>query len=350
MKIFHCDHCQGLVFFENVRCVTCGHALAYLPDAGIVASLERGADGTWRARNAVAQGWEYRLCRNYDQANVCNWAVAKGDKHELCVSCRLTRVIPDLKVAGNREAWYKLEVAKRRLVYGLLGLRLPVRSKEEDGAGLAFEFLADSGAGTLRTGHENGVVTINVAETNDAWREWTRNQLNEPYRTVLGHFRHESGHYYWDRLIKNGGRLEAWRKLFGDEQRDYTQALQEHYTNGAPANWQERFVSEYASAHPWEDWAETWAHYLHMVDTLEMAGACGLTLQPWRPDEPQLLQRDPGLGTFEQMMREWPALTYVLNNLNRGMGLPDGYPFALSEGAMGKLRFVHDAIAGKKGA
>ena len=347
MKIFHCDHCQQLVFFENVRCVTCGHALAYLPDAGVVASLEEAGNGTWRARSAVAQGWEYRLCRNYNQANVCNWAVAKGDGHELCVSCRLTRVIPDLKVAGNREAWYKLEVAKRRLVYGLLSLRLPVRSQEEDAGGLAFEFLADSGAGTLRTGHDEGVITINVAETNDAWREWTRNKLNEPYRTVLGHFRHESGHYYWDGLIKRGGRLEAFRQMFGDERRDYTHALEEHYATGAPTDWAARYVSEYASAHPWEDWAETWAHYLHMVDTLEMAAACGLTLQPWRRDEPQIAARGPGLGTFEQMARDWMALTYLLNNLNRGMGLPDGYPFALSEGAVGKLRFVHEAIMGK---
>jgi hypothetical protein len=344
MKIFHCDHCQGLVFFENVKCLTCGQALAYLPEAGRVATLKQGKGGRWWAGER-----EYRLCKNYNQANVCNWAVEAGDGHEFCGSCRLTRVIPDLKVAGNREAWYKLEVAKRRLVYGLLGLGLPVRSLEEDPQhGLAFEFLEDPGTGTLKTGHENGVIVINVAETDDAWREQTRNMLNEPYRTVLGHFRHESGHYYWDRLIKFGPRLKAFRGLFGDERQDYAVALQQHYALGAPGDWMQRFVSEYASAHPWEDWAETWAHYLHIVDTLEMAGACGLTLEPARRDEPQLTARDSRAGTFEQMMKDWSALTYVLNNLNRGMGLPDGYPFALSQGATGKLRFVHETVMGRQ--
>jgi hypothetical protein len=339
MKIFHCDHCQGLVFFENVQCLTCGQALAYLPDAGRVGSLEDKGNGKWRAL-----GREYRLCKNYNQANVCNWAVEGGDGRELCWSCRLTRVIPDLKVQGNREKWYRLEVAKRRLVYGLLALGLPVRSKAEDPArGLAFEFLADTGSGVV-TGHENGVIVINIAEADDAWREQTRRELGEPYRTVLGHFRHESGHYYWDRLIKNSVRWDGFRELFGDERSDYRAALERHYAQGAPGDWPQRFVSEYASAHPWEDWAETWAHYLHIVDTLEMAVACGLTLKPARRDEPRLAARDAQGATFEQMMQDWLALTYVLNNLNRGMGMPDGYPFALSEEAMEKLQFVHETI------
>jgi hypothetical protein len=345
MKIFHCDHCQGLVFFENVRCLSCGHELAYLPDVADLASLEPAGNGKWHARNSLAQGHEYRLCQNYDQANVCNWAVTEPDGHAFCVSCRLTRVIPDLNVPGNKEGWYKLEVAKRRLVYGLLALGLSVRSQEEDPqTGLAFEFLANTHAEKVRTGHNQGVITVNVAEADDVLREKARNQMHEPYRTVLGHFRHETGHYYWDRLIRDSPRLEACRQLFGDDRRDYGEALQRHYAQGASADWQERFVSAYASSHPWEDWAETWAHFLHIMDTLEMAAACGLILNPARQDEPQLAARDTQVETFEHKMQDWLALTYVLNNLNRGLGQPDSYPFVLSQTVVGKLKFVWETV------
>jgi hypothetical protein len=347
MKVFHCDHCQGLVFFENVRCLTCGHALAFLPDVADVCSLEEAGNGKWRTVAKAAQGREYRLCRNYDRENVCNWAVAAADGHEYCASCRLTRLIPDLTVAGNKEAWYRLEVAKRRLVYSLLGLRLPLLSKEEDPQrGLTFEFRADTAGGRVVMGHENGVIVINIAEADDAWRERTRNLLHEPYRTLLGHFRHESGHYYWDRLIKNGPRQGDFRRVFADERQDYNQALQIHYGRGAPTDWPKWYVTEYASAHPWEDFAETWAHFLHMADALETAAACGLTLRPARGDEPKLPAYTDGRAAenFERMVADWRTLTYVLNNLNRGMGLPDAYPFALSDGAVGKLRFVWETI------
>jgi hypothetical protein len=264
----------------------------------------------------------------------------------------LTRVIPDLSRPGHQEAWYKIEVAKRRLVYTLLELGLPLRSKLEDPErGLAFEFLADPddpSAPRPLTGHADGLITINLAEADDAERERRRLAMHEPYRTLLGHFRHEVGHYYWDVLIAGSPRQDAFRRTFGDERADYAQALQAHYQQGAPADWQQRFVSHYASAHPWEDWAETWAHYVHMVDTLETAASCGLALKPRRTDEPAL-QTDPrrGLpGTFEQMVEDWFPLTYVLNSLNRCLGMPDGYPFVLSDQQIAKLRFVHETIAG----
>jgi hypothetical protein len=170
--------------------------------------------------------------------------------------------------------------------------------------------------------------------------------MHEPYRTLLGHFRHESGHYYWDRLIQKSSRIDPFRKLFGDERKEYGPSLQEYYNQGAPAEWQERFVSAYASAHPWEDWAETWAHYLHMTDTLETAAACGLSLRPRRSDEP-VLKATPSPDrseSFDQLIASWFPLTYLLNNLNRGLGLPDGYPFVLSTPAIDKLRFVHETI------
>lgn len=351
MKVFDCDHCGQLVFFENVFCLSCGHALAYLPDLGVIGSLEPLGDGLWRSPLPEAAGHSYRLCSNYSQLNVCNWAVPSSDPNPLCRSCRLTRVIPDLSRPGNKEALYKLEVAKRRLVYTLLALNLPLVCREEDDrAGLAFEFLADPDdpdEPRVLTGHAEGLITVNIAEADDAERERRRLLLHEPYRTLLGHFRHESGHFYWDRLIRDTQWIDHFRSMFGDERADYGQALQLHYTNGPPGNWQERFISAYAAAHPWEDWAETWAHYLHMTDTLEIAAACGVQLQPRHPSAPSLSGvpdpvRDP--RSFDTLMTSWLPLTYMLNNLNRGLGQPDAYPFVLSQAVTEKLRFVHRTI------
>jgi hypothetical protein len=354
MNVFHCDHCQQLVFFENTVCVSCGSTLAYLPDLDQMGSLEPAGDGLWRSPLPEAEGRRYRLCDNYMRQNVCNWAIPASDAHLHCPSCRLTRVIPDLSRPGNKEAWYKLELAKRRLVYSLLMLGCPVENKEDDPEhGLAYEFLASPDgpdAQPVLTGHAEGVITLNFAEADDVERERRRLNLHEPYRTLLGHFRHEVGHYYWDRLIRDSPRIDLFRVRFGDERQDYAQALQRHYQQGAPADWQQRYVSAYASSHPWEDWAETWAHYLHMTDTLETAAACGLSLRPQRTDEPTLKTPPPAPGSrrfasFEKVIESWFPLTYVLNNLNRGMGLPDGYPFVLSAPAVDKLRFVHETLA-----
>lgn len=357
MRVFHCDHCRQLVFFENVFCVKCNHSLAYVPDLGVVGSLEPIGDGLYTSPLKRAAGRKYRMCQNFTEHNVCNWAVRAEDEHPLCESCRLTRVIPDLSKPGHKESWYKLEVAKRRLVYTLLNLKLPVLNRIDDPKrGLAFEFLADpepeegKDPTPVLTGHANGVITINVAEADDAEREKRRLQLHEPYRTVLGHFRHEVGHYYWDRLIANSQHLDAFRTIFGDERADYGESLQKHYNNGPPPDWQDRCVSAYSTAHPWEDWAETWAHYLHMVDTLETGAACGVSLRPPRKGEPTVRTVPDPLDDqpepFEDLIESWLALTYMLNNLNRGLGLPDGYPFVLSVPAIAKLKFVHEVIAG----
>jgi hypothetical protein len=298
----------------------------------------------------------YRLCANNVWHYVCNWAVPADDPDPLCRSCRLSRVIPNLSRPENKVAWYKLEVAKRRLVYSLLELGCPVRNKFEDPVhGLAFEFLADPddpNAPRILTGHVNGVITINVAETDDVERERRRLVLHEPYRTLLGHFRHESGHYYWDRLIKDTDRIDDFRARFGDERSDYARALQDHYERGPTMYWQSWFVSEYASVHPWEDWAETWAHYLHLTDTLEMAAACGLSLRPRRSDEPELPATPDPTGAdgnpFDRLIKGWFPLTYMLNSLNRCMGLNDAYPFVLPNPAIDKLRFVHETIMATK--
>jgi hypothetical protein len=358
MKTFHCTHCQNLVFFENVRCLNCGHSLAFLPDFGFMGALSERPDGLWRAELDAADSRGYRLCANYDQVSVCNWVVPAGDSSAFCGSCRLNRVIPDLSSERNRVAWFRLEMAKRRLLYTLLGLWLPIEPKATvDGPGLAFEFLEDSTHGDAKrvfTGHDNGLITINIAEADDVHREKERTLQKEPYRTLLGHFRHEIGHYFWDRLISNAPKLGAFRELFGDERADYQKALERHYAEGPPARWEQDFISAYATMHPWEDWAESWAHYLHMVDALETAGAAGLALRPKRSDEPRMQPPpdplNPHHRDFDAMIESWLSLTYVLNNFSRGLGLPDTYPFILSAPAIRKLRFIHTTIDEYRGA
>jgi hypothetical protein len=350
MKTFHCNHCDHLLFFENTTCLGCGRQVAYLPDVALMSSLDPLPDGNWRSPIPEAEEKTYWLCKNYTDEQVCNWAIPSSDPQSLCLSCRLTRAIPDLSQDGHRQAWYRLEVAKRRVLFTLLQRELPLRSLEEDPVqGLTFEFKADTGEGEVLTGHANGVITINVAEADDVERERQKKAVHEPYRTIVGHIRHEVGHYYWQRLISTTAEIDTFREMFGDERKDYAAALQAHYEQGAVSNWQDNFVSAYASSHPWEDWAETWAHYLHMVDALETAAACGLSLRPRHPDEPSMTKVPstvpPGKLEFASLINHWFPLTYALNNFNRGLGLPDAYPFVLSAPAIAKLQYVHDVIS-----
>ncbi|TFV86939.1 hypothetical protein E4K72_22770 [Oxalobacteraceae bacterium OM1] len=347
MRTFHCDKCGQQVFFENVRCENCGGLLGYEPERRAIFTFEPDGEHRWRSLHPADAGRLYKKCVNYEQQNVCNWMLPADSPDALCASCRLTRVIPNLSNEKNHLYWQRLETAKRRLLYTLWDLRLqPPPKQGEDDGGLAFEFLESTEHGHVTTGHANGVITINVAEADPAHRERTREQMHEPYRTLLGHFRHESGHYYWDRLIANSAYLEPFRTLFGDEQEDYAEALQRHYRDGPSANWAERYISAYATMHPWEDWAETWAHYLHMIDTLDTAHATGMQLQPQHPGEPALaLETHPvGEADFTELMNAWFALTYALNSLNRSVGMPDAYPFMLSTPVIDKLRFVHDVV------
>jgi hypothetical protein len=247
------------------------------------------------------------------------------------------------------EAWGRLETAKRRLLYTLLGLGLPVEPRDASGRGLAFVFARDSEEERVFTGHADGVVTINAAEADDPTREAVRRDMGEAYRTLLGHCRHEIGHYYWDRLVRDGPWLERVRARFGDERADYARARERHYASGPPADWPSSHVSAYASMHPWEDWAETFAHYLHMVDTLETARSYGLALRPAPVDGaalPGVSARRLDFDDFDDLVTAWVPLTLALNSLNRGMGLPDLYPFVLSPDAVRKLQLVHDVIDG----
>ncbi len=352
MKLFKCQGCGQIVYFDNVRCEACGRALGYLPNTMTVTALEPEGDA-WSA--LAVRGTPVRLCDNASHG-ACNWLVAADGTAALCLACRHNRTIPDLTDPRNLRRWQKIEAAKHHLFYSLVRLDLPLPNRIDDPEhGLAFDFLAESpdptGPGVM-TGHDNGLITIALAEADDAERERRRTLMQEPYRSLLGHFRHEVGHYFWDVLVRDGGRLEECRTVFGDDTRDYTAALEAHYRDGAPADWQQHYVSQYASTHPWEDWAETWAHYLHIVDTLEMARAFGITVQPrLTRDETfsaviDLDPYNPDAGMTE-IVDAWLPLTFAMNSLNRAMGNPDLYPFVLSSAVVGKLAFVHAVVHGR---
>ncbi|HXJ22682.1 MAG TPA: putative zinc-binding peptidase [Polyangia bacterium] len=351
MKIFTCAVCGQTLYFENTTCGKCGHALAFLPDRGVLTAVDSAPNDALVAVDRKLAGAKYRPCGNQVDHGACNWAVAFDDDDRFCVACRLNQMIPNLADPNAMEAWLKLERAKRRLVYTLMELGLPVEPRGEGERGLAFSFMQDEpGQEKVFTGHNDGLITINIAEADAPFREKTRQELGEAYRTLLGHFRHEIGHYYWDRLIEGSKYLARFRELFGDPDADYEAAVERHYAEGAPSDWPNRFVSSYASMHPWEDWAESWAHLLHMIDTLETARSFGLALQP-KPVggrmEKQIAIRRVQLEHFDDLYAAWVPMTLALNSLNRSMGLPDLYPFVLSTAAIEKLRFVHEVIVGE---
>jgi hypothetical protein len=331
MRAFCCPRCRQLVPFEAVACLSCGTALGFAPDAGEIVA----ADDRARCANQFLAG--------------CNWLLAPVEAAGgLCLSCRLTRTRPhDADLAADSQvavAFREAEAAKRRLVFQFLELGLPLIPHDGQ-RGLAFDLLS-SKAGPVVTGHADGIVTIDLAEGDDAHREQMRHELGEPYRTMLGHLRHEGGHYVWTVLVEpDPATLEQFRSLFGDAQSDYRAALDRHYEQGPPAEWVSNYVSAYATAHPWEDWAETFAHYLHIRDTLQTAASFGM-LVTGPVCDPHLMaapSREPE-DRFEDILDDWLPLTYALNAVNRSMGRGDLYPFVLSEAVVAKLTFVHGLV------
>ena len=349
MKLFSCDVCGQRVYFENTQCTHCGSLLGFLPDQLRLASLQSDGGTGWRTR----EGAPYRLCRNSRDHAICNWMIPAQAPDAFCPACALNHTIPDLTHPENLSRWRDLETAKRRLIYSLLRFRLSFNAEGGAFPALAFDFLADTAptfqdSGRVLTGHKNGLITLNIAEADPVLREKMREDMDEPYRTLLGHFRHESGHYYWERFQQRPGFPEAFRERFGDERRDYGQALDAYHQNGPVANWQAHFVSAYASCHPWEDWAETWAHYLHMIDTLDTASHFGIRIRPRTGnrapiDPPE--DFDPyAHPSFEDLIAHWLPLTHAMNSLNRSMGHEDAYPFILSPAVLEKLQEIHEQI------
>ncbi|MBL8597275.1 MAG: putative zinc-binding peptidase [Devosia sp.] len=347
MKLFRCDHCSNIVYFENTVCESCGHTLGYWHETNMMVSLEVDGDHFTAPR---LPGRRFVYCTNA-QHGACNWLVdyqPGGDPY--CRACRHNALVPDIADPANLVRWQVIERAKKRLFYSLLRFRLPLATRNEDGVhGLGFQFLNEAiTPSPVLTGHASGIITLALSEADDAAREYRRTQFNEPYRTLLGHFRHEIGHHFWDLLVAGQPAHAKFRALFGDDSADYAAALQAYYDQGAPPGWQATHISAYATSHPWEDWAETWAHYLHIVDTTEMAAAFGVRLDPRVDVAGELKTRidfDPyRLAAIGELIEHWIPLSSLINNLNRAVGQHDAYPFVLTPAAIGKLEFVQRIV------
>ena len=353
MRSFTCV-CGATVYFDNDTCLNCGRTLGFIAEALEVCPFTDAAP-------PLRRGVAYRRCRNWEEHECCNWLLPDSGAPGYCESCRLNEMVPDLSQPRRLQLWGDVERAKRHLIYSLIALGLPIVGRDQDPAGLSFRILADQrldrddihAAGAddhVMTGHYLGRITLNLMEADPGLREEMREAMNESYRTVLGHLRHESGHFYFDQLL-NPGLIDGFRHWFGDDGQPYQESLDRYYRDGPPAGWQADFVSEYAASHPLEDFADTWAHYLHMVDTLETAHSSNLQIDgqalasPLSETSPQFdLALDPPRVDFDHVLSDWVRLTITMNRLNRSMGLGDAYPFALAPTVVGKLRFVHDLI------
>ena len=313
MKAFRCRVCDHPLYFENSVCVSCGSELGFSREEAAIVPLE--GSGRFRCRHFALTG--------------CTWLTdVEGGQ---CSACDLTRVRPHDADPTGLANYPAAEQAKRHLVFELDRLGFPVVGKDVDpDRGLAFDLLS-SVAENVVIGHADGVITIDLAESEDAHREQVRARLAEPYRTMLGHFRHEVGHYVQWQLVRDDERTARCRELFGDETADYQQAIDRHYAEGPPEDWAEAYLSTYATMHPFEDFAETFAHHLHICDTLETAREYGLT--PVGPVSAFSSFRDVVAGV-------WIPLAEALNMINRSMGKDDLYPFVIPPPVLDKLEFV----------
>lgn len=333
-----CPACDSFAFNDQLECSHCGTELGYRYTT--LSYLTVHPEGT------VSDGETWRTCSNRPWG--CNWLVADSAESGRCFSCRLSRRLPD---RSDTIAWEKLNdtgVAKRRLLVQLMQLRLPITPYFEREGGLGFDLLSSFSGERVTIGHANGIITIDLAETLDAYRESLRVRLGEPYRTMLGHFRHEIGHYYLGVLLSDDEQWDAYRALFGDERASYRDAISRHYKEGAPADWADAFISEYATMHPWEDFAESFAHYLHITGTLSTAAAAGVVLSAERVagiiDHDVVPQQNYSELGIDRMLEDWRWLSLMFNRVNRTMGQSDLYPFTLTDPVKAKLRFVHEII------
>ena len=339
MQPFPCSVCQQLLFFDNSTCLRCGSQVGYVPEAAQLVALR--SVGEWFER-IDGQPGRYRHCLNRLVAR-CNWLIPEDDATDLCPSCRLTSVRPNNTEVDSIQAFADAEAAKRRLLHQLTALGLPVIDRSVDVArGVAFELLSSRGRDVI-TGHDSGVITLDLSESDDAHREFVRQQLGEPYRTVLGHLRHEIGHYYWPSLVEQRGYLSEFRALFGDERVSYEDALVRYYSRG-DTDFSDAHVSQYATMHPWEDWAETFAHYLHIDAGLATAESIGLAVGEPAESAGQAAWTTRDHITIGEMVQSWLGLTLALNAMARSIGQSDLYPFVLSPKVVEKLDFVHRCI------
>jgi hypothetical protein len=336
MRDFTCPSCGQHLAFDNSVCLSCGSAVGFSLDDMAMLVI---ASGDESGHAGFVDSSQFQLCANLHLAQ-CNWLVPVAPVRRLCTSCALTRTRPNDSDTKALAAFAEAEKAKRRLVAELYELKLPIVGRDEDPQyGLAFDLLS-SEYEKVTTGHHNGVITLDLAEGDDVHREQLRIAMDEPYRTLLGHFRHEIGHYYYYRLVEPSPEYKRrFRELYGDPDTDYQAALDRHYNQGAPADWEETYVSSYASMHPAEDWAETFAHYLHIRDTLDTAASFGMT-----PAAATFERRVLGPSGFDTIIEMWLPLSWALNMINRSMGKEDLYPFVLPVPVLDKMRFIHNII------
>ena len=350
MKPYPCPNCGRPNHFEVRVCPTCSFTLGYDPECDQFLFL---GDNATAWRDARGAQHEVFVCANNNDYAICNWLVPATASPLLCLACKHNRTIPDLTGQNVPARWAKVEAAKRRLFHTLLHLKLPIETMAEAQAkgtcrGLAFDFLYDptgeqSGHPLITTGHEAGVITLNLLEADDVQRERMRTSLGEPYRTLLGHFRHEVGHYYFSRLIEGRPEIENFRRIFGDERMSYEEAKQRHYAGGGA--WSADYVSAYATMHPWEDFAETFAHLLHIIDALATIDSFGLRMTEWPDaDEHHAIDFDPYKAATEQLVDKWRPFAFAANAINRSMGQPDLYPFQLPDAVVGKLDYINRLV------
>ena len=350
MHLFRCSACNTTVFFDNDHCGTCGATLGLIPGLLKIQSYVTPAVGDTNAPwtpLGITPAAPLRPCGNRLAHGICNWMLDDGDMGSLCRSCRLTQVVPPLNQGRNRQRWHVIERAKRRLIFGLLAMGLAPEPKNspDDRLGLGFQLLENQpGLPPVQTGHRDGLITLNVAEADDDQRESLRVQLGEPTRTLLGHLRHETAHYLQYRWIDNTPAMTGWREVFGDERLDYQSALARHYAEGPPGDWPQRYVSAYASAHPWEDWAETCAHYLLVLDAVQTASSWGLTLHGPAEAAPDTLEVAQAPTVANLVLEQWLPVAQFLNAMNRSLGLPDSYPFLLPSTVLEKMTAVQQLL------
>lgn len=322
MKTFVCQ-CGARLFFDNTLCLACNRKVGFSSDASQLVALDDSAQA----------GGPFRPCSNYGRGR-CNWVLGPADSNDLCLACRLNVETPESGTDGD-ELMGSVETAKRRLVFSLLALGLPVVPLSESEDGVGFALRRGTADDPVTTGHADGLITLDLNEADPAKREETRKAMGEDYRTLLGHFRHEVGHYYWTRFFPSESERAAFRKIFGDERANYAEALKKHYANPR-TDFRDTHVSSYATAHPWEDWAETWAHYLHILSSWETAVAFGLRTSKGGRH---------GFGTdLSASLNEWCELMIALNSMNRSMGHDDAYPFQLASVVRKKLAYVAELV------
>jgi len=333
MRRFLCDRCASRVGFDAFRCGSCGTELGYVVERYGPCALTRRSATSYLVDDSSI---EWHRCLN--AAWGCNWMLPADTPGDWCRSCRLTRGRPDESDTSAVEAWATAEAAKRRLVHQLDELDLPLDAIVPGAGALAFDLVYVPGEVRV-TGYLDGVVTLDLTDTDDARREALRRAFAEPLRTVIGHLRHEVGHFYWPLLAVVDGSLEPFRQLFGDERVDYATAIHTHHSHqpsSAPAD--PDFISPYAASHPSEDWAESFAHYLHVHDALGSAVAAGIDVGPIASTETHPTE------DYRAQFAGWLHLAAAVNDVTEALGLETVYRFDPGPGAIDKLVFVHERL------